>query len=479
MAIDLLSSLENDRIDPLEIKVPLSDAWWLDRLARRLVAKRRRYDTLEGYLDNTVVVSSQGGSAAEREAYSRLCRIAQTNFAELVVEAPRERMKPAGFRTGVTGDQGTDAEAWRIWQANSLDADSALVHRTSLALGDAYVIVGDVDDEIGAPVITPEDPREVIVEHDPIRRRKAIAALKLYDDSQLGRCVAYLFLPGRVLRAVRTASTEWADWSPSEWIWDRGYGVEYANRSVVPVVRFVNKPNLRGVGLGEFEAHLTILDRINHQVLHRLTVAAFQAFRQRAIKGVPNTDEDGNLIDYTDVFSASPGALWLLPESAELWESGQADLSPIRQAIRDDVQDLAAVTRTPLYYLSPDANNGSAEGASLAREGLIFKVEDRIAQASESWERVMSLAFMMAGDAERASLGDMEVQWAPPERFSLAERYDAASKAQSAGVPWRNVMSDVLQYSPQDVARMDADRTSDALLADSLLGVNPAGGAAQ
>jgi hypothetical protein len=57
---------------------------------------------------------------------------------------------------------------------------------------------------------------------------------------------------------------------------------------------------------------------------------------------------------------------------------GQVDLGPVRQAIRDDVQDLAAVTRTPLFYLTPDAANGSAEGASLAREGLVFKTEDRI-----------------------------------------------------------------------------------------------------
>jgi hypothetical protein len=76
----------------------------------------------------------------------------------------------------------------------------------------------------------------------------------------------------------------------------------------------------------------------------------------------------------------------------------------------------------------------------------------------------MALAFLFAGDEVRARRGDMEVIWAPPERFSLAERYDAASKAQAAGVPWRTVMSDVLQYSPQQVTRMEAERVGDALL---------------
>jgi hypothetical protein len=197
---------------------------------------------------------------------------------------------------------------------------------------------------------------------------------------------------------------------------------------------------------------------------NRLEIGTLQAFRQRAVKGVPAKDEAGNEINYDDIFALDPGALWVLPATAELWESGTVDLGPIRAAIRDDVQDLAATTRTPLFYLTAEATNGSAEGASLAREGLVFKTGDRIVQAGEALEQVMSLAFLFAGDIERASRADMEVLWAPPERYSLAERYDAASKAQAAGVPWRTVMTDVLQFSPQQVERMEAERATDALL---------------
>jgi hypothetical protein len=236
----------------------------------------------------------------------------------------------------------------------------------------------------------------------------------------------------------------------------------------VPVVRFVNRADMYGRGQGEFEPHLSILDRINYTVLSRLEIATLQAFRQRAIKGVPTHDQEGNEVNYDDIFNADPGAMWQLPDTGEIWESGQVDLNPLRQAIRDDVQDLAAVTRTPLFYLTPDSANGSAEGAALAREGLVFKTKDRIVQAGESWEQVMAIAFAFAGDTERASRRDMECLWAPPERFSLAERYDAASKAQAAGVPWRTVMTEVLQFSPQQVDRMSAERTTDALLAQPL-----------
>jgi hypothetical protein len=118
-----------------------------------------------------------------------------------------------------------------------------------------------------------------------------------------------------------------------------------------------------------------------------------------------------------------------------------------------------------LFYLTPEASSGSAEGASLAREGLIFKTGDRIIQASEAWERVMSIAFTIAGDSTRADRRDMQVKWAPPERFTLAERADAAVKVQAAGVPWRQAMETVMQFGPTDIARMEAERAGETLLA--------------
>ena len=77
----------------------------------------------------------------------------------------------------------------------------------------------------------------------------------------------------------------------------------------------------------------------------------------------------------------------------------------------------------------------------------------------------MALAFLFQGDTDRASVSDMEVLWAPPERFSLTERASAATQAAAAGVPWGTIMSDFLQFSPQQVARMAAERAVDALLA--------------
>ncbi len=115
--------------------------------------------------------------------------------------------------------------------------------------------------------------------------------------------------------------------------------------------------------------------------------------------------------------------------------------------------------------MTADAAGGSAEGASLSREGLVFKTEDRQVEAGESYEQVMSLAFLYQGDLERARRRDMEIIWHPAERISLASRADAASKLEPIGLPFRNLMEDVMGYSPQQADRIEANRQADLLLA--------------
>jgi hypothetical protein len=448
---------------PIDTMIPGSPGWWLDRLIKRLAERQGDYDRLERY--STGDPDMPEASHRCRQAYQRLIRMSRMNYGELVVEAVRERMMVTGFRSGV--DQSTDDLMWRIWQANSLDADQALVDRPALGMGDAYSIVGPVDPDIGAPVITLEDPRQVITEHDPIRRRKITAALKVYRDDITGMDVAWLYLPrdnagpGRVYRATRQAQQQQVSLSAG--------GFEFQTVAAtgvdrVPVVRHAYMPRGNPLlpGKSEVEGVMDTLDRINHMILQRVVIATAQAFRQRGVKGVPTVDQDGQEIDYSDVFAPDPGAMWLLPETADIWESQQVDLSPVLASVRDDVKDLAAQSRTPLYYLTPsETTAGSAEGASLSREGLIHKTLDRIAQAGESWEHVMSLAFEFA---QLPLPVGHEVVWQPPERHSLAERADAAVKAQAAGVPWRTVMTDIMQYTPTQVARMEAERAAEAFL---------------
>lgn len=435
--------------------------WWVDRLLPRLAEQAEDADDLDNYYRGENELPPMCPQV--RDAYRRLMSMARTNFSELVVEAVRERMSILGFRTGGSDDPAGDADAWDLWQDNSLDADAAHVHRAKLAMGIAYVIVG-MDAE--GVTITPEDPRQVYAECDPIRRRRVNAAVKVYRDDLADVDRLFLYLPGRVLAAERPAPMDGApvdtaiSFEGGGWEWVAATALP---TKTVPVVAFRNRPDLYGRPQGEFQAHLGHLDRIQYVVLHRLEIATLQAFRQRALKGAPDVDEEGVPIDYDDLFAADPGAMWLLPETAELWESNQVDLTGALMAAKDDIEHLAAVTRTPMHYFAPASANQSADGASLGRESLIFKVRDQLQQTGECWEAVMALGFEFLGDTERASRRDMEIIWANPERYSLAEATDAATKVTDI-LPWRTIMETIFQLSPQAIERLEAQRLTDAMV---------------
>ncbi len=454
---------------PIDTSVPGSPGWWLARLRKEMTDRNETLDRLWRYYTGDPDLPE--GAEGCRPAFQAFQQKARTNYPRLIVKAPRDRMVVTGFRTGADDDENGDREARDIWSANGLRVDSGDLHTFVLTMGLGHVIVGGpTEATAGRPQVTVEDPRQVITAHDPANRRKVLAALKVFVDDVTDRDMAYLYLPGQVWVASRRRQPHHyyepvfsGGW---EWVEDLTAPLPAGFENVVPVVRFVNEDSM-----GEFEPHLDLVDRINTTILDRMVLSAMQAFRQRAIAGnLPETDPEGNEIDYAEIFRPGPGSLWRLPPDAKLTELGQADLNPLLTAIKDDVRDLAAVTATPLYFITPDAANGSAEGASTMRESLVFKTEDRISRCSEGWAQVMSLAFRFAGDARRANLLQMEPMWQPAERFSLTERSQASSQAQD--VPWRTRMRRIWQFSPDEVTEMEVERATDALLES--VDVNPA-----
>lgn len=479
----------------IDVKTPLSPGWWIKKLSDQLYNREKlkdgrreslveRFDRLEAYYEGKPPLPHS--SPNMEEVYKAIQRKARLNLAELSVEATRDRMILTGFRMASGNDTAGDDAARDIAKANDFDVLSSDVHRNMMKFGVAYVIVGPIDDETDHSVITNEDPRLCITAHDPANPRVIRAALKMLYDADLNQNYAYLYMRnvdenGNALPAtIHVATTGPLKTKPAStrfvantWDWDE-FGVEGRDLpfNEVPVVRFRNRD-----GVAEFEHHTDIIDRINFMILQRLIIAMYQAFRQRAVKGdLPEEDDDGNEIDYSDVFSADPGAVWLLPEDVDLWEGGQADMSGNLQSVKDDVQNFAAVTRTPMYYFTSDAAQGSAEGASLQREGSVFKAEDRINRASTGWETVARLAFRWQEDAERSAFGAIEAIFASPERHSLAERADAASKAQQ-DFPWEDKLSEIWQLPPDVIKRMRANRMADVLLNPALIAAPPTPGA--
>ena len=427
-------------------------------LIKDLAEDQQELNLLERYYEGDAPLPE--GADGASAAYRKFQKKARSNFAQLAVAATRERMIIDGFRTGADGDENGDILARRLWKANNLDVGSADLHSMMLTFGEAYAIVGPPN-AFGIPVVTIEDPRQVESKHDPLDPRLITQAVKVWREDELGLDFAYFYYPSRIEVFVKEAKGSL--YSVNDWIYREDLSADNP-LGEVPVIKFKNID-----GDGEFEPFLDILDRINHMVLQRLVIATTQAFKQKWISGdLPTHDPDGNEIDYNGIFTPSAGSLWMLPEGASLGESAQTDLQGILASVRADVQDFAALTRTPMHYLTPDGANQSAEGAALAREGLVFKAEDRMARVTPSWSKVMSLMFKWLGDDVRANLLDLEPMWKPAERYSLAERADANSKFQD--IPFRSRMTIVGQFTPEEIAEMEVERAGETALALALTG---------
>jgi hypothetical protein len=262
-----------------------------------------------------------------------------------------------------------------------------------------------------------------------------------------GDDTAFLFLPGEkwTLRYTKGAIRPWglADTEPEQIT-----GLD--SLGGIPIVRLDNLD-----GMGEYEPHIDLLDRINDVTLQRIIGFWYQALRQRAIRGDDeDTDEedgvDAEPVDLNTQLKAGPGALWRFPKDWEIWESQQTDFSPFINGKRDDVKEFAAVTSTPLHLITPDAANGSAEGAGLMRESLTAKVRDRRTRLTPSLKLLWRIVFAMAAEEDRGRR--IRLHWGPIEFRTLAEQ--ASASAQSQGTLSIEDRSErIWQMSPEETER--------------------------
>jgi hypothetical protein len=135
-----------------------------------------------------------------------------------------------------------------------------------------------------------------------------------------------------------------------------------------------------------------------------------------------------------------------VPDGVEFWESQPIDMGPIVSAIQKDLERLAAVTSQPLHTITPDAANGSAEGAALMREEHVYKVQDRRDRLTPSHAEVMGLLMTFGGHAhgdhdERSTIDPI---WGPLERYSIATKASAAAQLDGK-YPLEAIWTEVMQ----------------------------------
>jgi hypothetical protein len=455
----------------------LAPGEWFDRLERRFTAntqtrwqdessrpeclrpRNQWLDTLWSYYSGDPPLPNVAPEF--QEIFRDTMRKSRSNYAEMCVTAMVDRMELLAVSTGTDGTPNGDDRAAEIMEDTGFTAQLKDVWTYAFAMREAYAMV--VPTPFG-PTIHAIDPRRCVGIPDPTNPVRLRAALVKSYDVEADEEVAHLFLPGEKWTLTRGDMNQWVRTANQP---EEITGLD--DLGGIPIVRFENK-----LGMGEYEAHVDVLDRIIDTTLQRMVLMRYQAFKQRGVSGDEEVeekfDDEGNPVDDTDqeptdwdkVFKAGPGAVWKVPKDWQFWESGQTDLTGMLSAELRDVKTFAAVTHTPLYLITPDDANGSAEGAGLLREALTSKVRDRRARTTPQLKLLWRIVFAMDGDAARGR--SVKLQWGPIEYKSLAEKGSASSQAVGV-LSKQRIMRDIWEMSPQDIEENMAELEAERLLA--------------
>lgn len=439
-----------------------SPDWWLLRLGRRL--RDRRPDLAEWrdwYRGDHPLPQ---GPRKATEAYRDFQKRARTNFLGAVVDASVNRLRVLGVTDG-QGRPDDDANRW--WQQNRLDARQVQVYRTALALSESYAIVGPHPVDPKRPLITPEHPSEVIVDHDPATGERRAAVKAWYDDvARRGR--ANVWMPDRIVRYVIEER------GPGDLVWtDAAWTVlEAAEHSLgaVPVVPFTCRPDLGERPEPEFAGVVDIQARVNFGVLNRMTAERYSAFRQKYVTGHKfkrRTDPMTGLEVIEQPFVPDPAALWASEgENTRFGEFSQTQLLDYLKAHEMDIRDLLVISRTPAYYYAGDLVNIGADTVNALDLLHVAKILEHQANFGESWEDVDGLAARVAGVERDYTMA--EVRWADPRQFNPSVVADMATKYKSIGYPL-SVIAEKSGESPQMVRRITSEAAADQLAAATAL----------
>ena len=134
-------------------------AQWLQHLEECLEIRRLNLQDYEDYYNGDHRLAF--ATSKFRETFGDLFSAFASNWCRLICDIPVDRLKIDGFDFG---DKDLNADAWRLWEDNDLEALALAAHTQAVKSGEAYILV---DPGNGDPQVTIEHPFQMIVEMPP------------------------------------------------------------------------------------------------------------------------------------------------------------------------------------------------------------------------------------------------------------------------------------------------------------------------
>lgn len=414
------------------------------------IAERDPLDEIRRYWKGRQQLPAVIPKTAPREVRV-MAGMARVNICETIVAGLAQSTFVDAFR-GKEDEE--DAEVWKIWQANKMDARQSGIHRAAFAYGTSYAVVLPGDP---LPVIRGASPRGITVVYgsDPDWPMWAFEKVGRHtDDGGLWR----LFDDSAIyfLKETRRSDFEYVDTQ------EHGLGV-------TPVIRFLDDEDLdaeddvepedqvgRESGLpnrGQVVPIMAIQDQIDLTTFGLLVAQWYSAFRQRWAIGWVAEDEKQKM-------EAAASQLWTFDESPEgengmkLGEFGQTDLKGYIESRETSLKHAATLSQTPVHELVGELVNMAAEALAAAEVGRDRKVDERQTGLGESHEQTL----WAAGQFAKIEVpDDAQVVWRDTSARAFSATVDALGKLVTMlGIPPQELWERVPGATRQDIQRWKA-----------------------
>lgn len=408
-----------------------SPLWWVGKLHAKLHARQAQIDVWERYAlgdhDDPLIDSKAS------VAFRHLLGLSKTNITGLIVETAAGRLGVQGFRFG--DDPDADSDAWRIWQASDMDAQSELLFTAALTRGRSFILVEPPQVSDGLPALFVESARQMIVAYESGRPSKRLAALKVWADEWTGEQLATLYLPGTIhkYRAPGVGAPMWT-------LRTADVAAEINPLGEVPVFELRNRPLDDGSVRSEIADVIGDQDALNDIALDMLVAAKYGAFPQKWVTGMtvprvqdPNYPADPSRTVPVEPFTLGPNRILIAEEPETTFGSfTAADLLPYVGFYDSRLEHMAATSQTPIGFLRPQSNV-SAEAMAMGITEFVNKLSRRQLHYEQAPEDALRCCFRSVGDP-RAEAVTAETIWENADIQSLAQKADAAVKFHGDGV---------------------------------------------